>query len=127
MCDAFDNLCHDESGKRRALAAALYELQSPAMRSRFDPVILRGLLRHVPPFSLGMQVTLSDHRVGAVISLNPELPCRPIVRLLHKRAGSNVDIDLAENQRLWVAKAQGCNVEDFYYELPPMPAKVAVG
>lgn len=126
VCDAFDNLCHDGKGQPRPVVAALHEIQSESLAGRFDPVVLRGLLRHVPPFGLGTQVTLSDRRVGAVISLDAAHPCRPTVRLLRKHKGHFLDVDLSQETDVWIAQAQGKNVEQWHYELS-CEAKAAVG
>jgi hypothetical protein len=126
VCDAFDNLCHDAHGRPRPLVAALHEIQGDALAGRFDPAVLRGLLRHVPPFGLGTQVMLNDRHLAAVVGLNAAQPCRPVVRLLRKSKGHLTDIDLAKRRDLWIAQAQGMNVEQWYYELPS-EVKVAAG
>ena len=125
VCDALDNLGHDAGG-RRPVAAALHDIQVPGMRGRFDPVVLLALLRHVPPFGLGTHVKLTDRRLAAVIALNHQRPCRPTVRLLQKRKGRFVDVDLALNEDVRIAEALGAPVQRWYYELP-LATPVAVG
>ena len=123
LCDTFEHLCQDGQGNARPAVAALFDLLGADLGGRFDPVILRGLLRQVPPFVPGMKVTLSDGRPAAVISLNKDEPCRPVVRLLDEKNSTAGDVALADNRNLHIAEALGLHVENWLFELPP-PARL---
>lgn len=122
-CDTLEHLCHDERGAARPMVAALHDLLAEDLAGRFDPVLHHGLLRHVPPFALGMKVTLSDGWPAAVIALNPDAPCRPRIQLLPENDGQGQSIDLAQTRELHIAKALGVSVEEWLYELPPAPVQ----
>ena len=119
LIDIFEHLCYDGSGQPRPTAAALHDLLKGDLQPRFDPTVLRGLMMHVPPFPLGSVVTLSDGARAAVISLNRQKPCRPIVRLLQAAGDQPKDIDLSEQTGLHVRESLGFNVEKWLFELPP--------
>lgn len=55
-------------------------LREEPWSSRFDPVVMLGLMSVVPPFAPGTVVTLSDGRTAVVVDWSPLDPCRPAVR-----------------------------------------------
>ena len=116
VCDTFEHLRRDESGRPRPTIAALKDLADERLAGRFDPVILRALLTHVPPFDLGMAVRLSNGRLAGVARLNLQLPCRPTVRLLDVEDPDERDINLAHHPGLHVTEALGVNVRPWLFE-----------
>jgi len=118
VCDVFDHLCHDDDGGPRPAVAALHDLANGNLTGRFDPVILDGLLRYVPPFPIGSRVTLSDGRPAAIIALNSRQPCQPVVRLLRLTKRSQQNIDLAKRAGLHISEILGVNVDSCLYTLP---------
>ncbi|NLF29411.1 MAG: HD domain-containing protein [Planctomycetes bacterium] len=125
LCDTFDHLCHDADGRGRPVVAALHDLVHSDLHRRFDPILLRGLLVHVPPFALGNVVRLCDGRLAAVIGLSAKRPCRPQVRLLQDDSPATRDIDLSKRADLHIREALGVNVEKWLFELPPVNAEAA--
>lgn len=125
LCDVFDHLCRDENNKARPVVAALHELVCGDLHDQFDPKLLRGFFQHIPPFSLGVQVRLNDGAEAAVITLNREQPCRPVVRLLNTPEGRHEDIDLAETPAKWITHALGESVEPWLFTLPPATVPVS--
>ena len=125
VCDTFEHLCHDGSGRRRPTVAALQDLAADKLRGRFDPVILRALLTHVSPFDLGMAVRLSNGRLAGVVRQNSQLPCRPTVRLLDVDDPDERDINLAHHPGLHVAEALGVKVRRWLFERT-LAAKIPV-
>ena len=126
LCDTFDHLCHDADGRPRPVVAALHDLLHSDLHGRFDPILLRGLLVHVPPFALGNVVRLSDGRLGAVTGLNAKRPCHPQVRFLQDDNPVTRDVDLSKRDGLHIREALGVNVEKWLFELPPTKAEAAV-
>lgn len=118
VCDAFDNLCRGPSGEVRPVVAALHDLLRPDLVGRFDPVILRGLLSHVPPLALGSHVTLNDGTAAAVIAMNRNQPCRPIVRRLKCDDALQRDVDLSGETELHISTQLGMKVEKWLFDLP---------
>lgn len=123
LIDGFEHLCYDEQGRARPPVAALHALVGEGLAGRYDPMLLAGLLRHVPPFAVGTQVTLSDGRQAAVIGLNRQSPCRPLVRLLDVQDPQRRDIDLLGQQDIHIVKALGVSVERWLFELPAWMAR----
>ncbi|MFW6154277.1 MAG: HD-GYP domain-containing protein [Planctomycetota bacterium] len=123
LCDTFDHLCHDADGRPRPVVAALHDLLHTDLHRRFDPILVRGLLVHVPPFALGNVVRLSDGHLAAVTGLNAKRPCCPQVRLLADDNPVTRDIDLSKRTDLHIREALGVNVEKWLFELPPTRAE----
>lgn len=113
----FDNLTAGGPIGRPALYA-LHAMQSERFRSWFDPMVLDAFLRYVPPFPTGTMVTLSDGRQAAVTAINPSQPCRPTVRPIDVSSDGE-DINLDDCPTLHIREAQGVDVTDWLYELPP--------
>ncbi len=126
LCDTFEHLCHDADGGPRPVVAALHDLVHTELHRRFDPILVRGLLVHVPPFALGNVVRLNDGRLAAVTGLNAKRPCRPQVRLLAEDNPATRDIDLSSRTDLHIREALGVNVERWLFELPPAKAEAAM-
>lgn len=118
LCDMVEHLCHDKDDNPRPPVAALHDILAPEMIVRFDPVILRGLLIHLPPFTLGSRVTLSDGGQCAVIAISRLDPCRPTVRRLDCKDPATRDIDLAKHPKLHIRSHLGINVEPWLFEVP---------
>ncbi|NLF31813.1 MAG: HD domain-containing protein [Planctomycetes bacterium] len=116
--NAFDNLTSPPGGPRRPGIYALHTLQSEAMATRFDPIVLDALLRYLPPFPTGAQVFLSNGREAAVTAMNPAQPCRPTVRYIDDYA-DGTDIDLMTHPELDIAESQGLAVGKWLFHLPP--------
>lgn len=98
---------------------ALQRLQSSEFDGWFDPMVLRAFLKIIPPFPLGNVVTLTDGRRGAVIGLNGQHPCRPILRILD--SVEPYDVNLAFHPEVSIQTHQGTNVVGCSYEVPAEP------
>jgi HD-GYP domain-containing protein (c-di-GMP phosphodiesterase class II) len=117
--DSLISICHRDN---KPTIAALATIHSPALRSRFDPVILLTALRCIPPFAVGACVTLSDGRRAVVIDLNRDRPCQPTVQVLLDsatvEAPAGETVDLAATSDLSIAADGGRPVQNYLYTLP---------
>lgn len=135
LVDTFDRLRfgiddrHLAHGEAVPTVRVLATLQREPWRSRFDPIVLLGLMSVVPPFAPGTIVTLSDGRPAAVVDWSPLDPCRPIVqdlelRLTHVRGwlvrepGERIDLRLRRD--LTIVRAEDTDVSLDLYD-PPTP------
>ena len=82
-------------------------------------MVLRAFLKIIPPFPLGNVVTLTDGRRGAVIGLNGQHPCRPILRILD--SVEPYDVNLAHHPEVSIQTHRGANVTGCSYEVPADP------
>ena len=105
-------------------------LREEPWRSRFDPVVMLGLMSVVPPFAPGTVVTLNDGRTAVVVDWSPLDPCRPTVRDLtitsQRVRGWMVQepgarIDLRKAPELSIAVAEDADVSKDLYA-PPTPS-----
>ena len=116
VANAFDNLCTRPDRTVLPAIFALHSLQTDRFRGQFDPTVLDAFLRYLPPFPTGAEVILSDNRVAAVTSINPDQPCRPKVRPLGDES-DGADIDLLHHPDLYIRESQGHDVTRWLYEL----------
>lgn len=137
MVDAFDRLRFGISdrllshGEPAPIVRVLGALQREPWRSRFDPIVLLGLMSVAPPFAPGTIVTLNDGRTVAVVDWSPLDPCRPVVQDLElrptrvrgwlvKEPGER--IDLHTRRELSIARAEDCDVSADLYDPPSLRA-----
>jgi HD-GYP domain-containing protein (c-di-GMP phosphodiesterase class II) len=120
--NALDNLLRDAVGNRRPPVAALHDLAGARFDGWFDPVVRLAVLRRVPPFAVGSQVSLNDGRSAVVVGPNLRQPCRPIVRLLEEPEGSDggqpETIDLEKRPKHFITSCAGENVARWLFTLP---------
>ena len=122
VANAVDALMAIGRRNNKPTVVALSVLQSRAIRSRFDPVVLLAALRCIPPFALGSCVTLSDGRKAVIVDLNRDTPCQPAVQVVPEGCATNATtgetVDLATTTELSVAYDGGCAVSEYLYTLP---------
>ena len=118
--NALDNLMRDADGHQRPAVAALHDFASVRFDGWFDPVVRMTVLKRIPPFAVGTQVTLSDGRPAVVTRPSLDQPCRPTVRLLDPseklNKGACTHVDLAVHPTLRISAAAGVPVEQFLFE-----------
>ncbi len=72
----------------------------------FGPKIIKALILRVGVFPLGTIVVLNTKEIGIVINNQPELPFRPVVRIIFDPYGRDLknpkEIDLAENPIIYI-------------------------
>lgn len=117
--NTLDNLFRTAEGDRLPPVAALHQFASDRFSGWFDPVVRRAVLRRVPPFAVGSEVTLSDGRRAVVVTPSLADPCRPTVRLLGPVDGPAPDgdtvFDLRANPGVSIAQYLGIDVSRWLY------------
>jgi HD-GYP domain-containing protein (c-di-GMP phosphodiesterase class II) len=75
----------------------------------FYPEILKAFLNYVTFYPIGSYVRLNSDEIGKVISVNKNVPLRPVVEIIQDPDGNPVEekkqIDLARSQFLYIEKA----------------------
>lgn len=72
---------------------------------RFDPDIVKVFGESITIYPSGCMVMLNNNKKGVVVSQNPGMPHRPVVRILTKaRDNRQEDIDLSKNFTIFVEK-----------------------
>ena len=123
--NAFDTLAGGPGGEIMPAIYSLHRMQSDEYAGAFDPVILNAFLRYIPPFPVGVEVTLSNGRPAAVVGMHPDHPCRPTVRLIDGTAQPAEELDLRQHPALHICQSQGHNVERWLYDTPRMAEALA--
>lgn len=121
VADTLDHLLRLFKQRGKPPIAAMHTLMHNRFDGWFDPVVVRRVLSHVPPFPVGSEVTLNTGSSAAVIAPNTQSPCRPVVRLLadgdRDERGEYPVIDLAKHPEIQVAQWTGMDVTKYQYEL----------
>lgn len=114
--NVLDNLLRkvDQMGKPPILALAAF--RGPMFEGWFDPIVRKALLRQLPPFIVGSKVVLSDAEECVVVKPNPDDPCQPFVRPLHRGANAEM-IDLSSRPELAIASVRGVDVSKMLYSV----------
>ncbi|MEM7627444.1 MAG: HD domain-containing phosphohydrolase [Planctomycetota bacterium] len=125
VADQFDRLRRPVNLPEQPTVAVLSAMLSPAMRKRFDPVVLAALVEVVPPYAPGSQLKLSDGRAAVCVDHNPADPCRPVVQTIpdlstlgqaDDEVADGETIDLSqEPPALFVAECDGHPVTEFNF------------
>lgn len=76
---------------------------------RYDPSIVKFLIKVLGIYPPGSFVALSDSCIGKVVKVKKVTPLRPLIKLFISADGKkceadNVEIDLAENSKLFIVK-----------------------
>jgi HD-GYP domain-containing protein (c-di-GMP phosphodiesterase class II) len=124
--NVLDNLMQVAEEEGGSTIDALRAFCSPAYDGWFDPVVRWGVARAIPPFGVGMLVTLSDGRKAGVAVPSRDEPCRPTVRLLDAPTSEDALVNLVEHPELRIVKCGDRDVGDLVYEMPPLkPVRAA--
>lgn len=123
LVDRFDGFRYMPDGSLAPTVVALKRLRKPGYAKWFDPYLYETFLAMTPPFALGEQVTLNNGQNVAVVELNEDEPCRPVVRPIDVEAAANPeslvkempDIDLSLQTNLSIAKVGDFDVTAFLH------------
>jgi len=78
-------------------------------KSSFEPKWVKIFLNHITPYPPGSFVLLNNNEVGKVVSINENLPTRPVVEIVVNAGGKRLEkpkrIDLAKSSVLHISKA----------------------
>ncbi len=77
-----------------AMKSVLAEAQN-----KFDPKILRAFLTTLSIYPPGTVLQLNDNSIGIVISVNPDAPLRPNIRIIIDRFGEKISDDNLKDLR----------------------------
>ncbi len=78
---------------------------------RFDPDVLKNFIRTMGIYPLGSIVLLNNAAVGRVVTVNPQSPLRPSVKIMIDETGAELPndsgdiVDLSSEKRLFIAQA----------------------
>lgn len=78
-------------------------------KNKFDPEILKKFLSIMSIYPIGSLVKLNNNSIGLVIAPNPNVPLRPIVKILIDEFGDKVKedifINLLKEKNIFISKA----------------------
>ncbi len=78
-------------------------------RTSFEPKLVKTFLNYVTPYPPGSYVLLNSNEIGKVISINENLPMRPVIEVFINGGGKRLEkpkrIDLAKSPVLYISKA----------------------
>jgi HD-GYP domain-containing protein (c-di-GMP phosphodiesterase class II) len=82
IADVYDAITSDRPYRKALLPHEAYELMLFNGSQHFDPVILPLFLQRIAIYPVGTVVRLNTGDIGVVISVPPEMPLRPTLRLI---------------------------------------------
>lgn len=91
VCDVFDALTSNRPYRKPWSVAETEEYILGGCDQHFDYEVTKAFLRAFNPYPVGTMVQLSDKRYGVVIG-NNENVLRPVVRIMGKFAGEELDL-----------------------------------
>ncbi len=120
----------DAATAPRHYRAALTPLEAAALLrslagTKLDPQMVRTLLSRLALYPRGCILVLSGGRVGVVVGQHPELPDRPLVRVITDEDGNLVpprDVDLSADKALQVVAVLTDYPASVYEQLRRLPA-----
>jgi HD-GYP domain-containing protein (c-di-GMP phosphodiesterase class II) len=106
ICDVYEALVSKRFHREAHLPHEALEFIMGAGGSLFDIDLVKLFAKNVAIYPIGMTVRLSTNETAVVVSLNPEYPQRPVVRLLTDEAGRQLtqpyDIDLTKQLTMMI-------------------------
>ncbi|ASS74623.1 hypothetical protein CIG75_06335 [Tumebacillus algifaecis] len=106
MCDVYEALTSKRFHREAFLPHEALEFILGGGTALFDLSLVRLFAKNVAVYPIGMTVKLNTDETAVVVSLNPEYPQRPVVRLLTdeygRRLDSPYDIDLTKELTMMI-------------------------
>jgi len=100
LCDVYEALTSKRMHRDAHLPHEALEFLMGGGTTLFDHDLVRLFARNVAIYPVGMTVKLNTNETAVVVSLNPEYPQRPVVRLLTdengRQLGRPYDLDLTK-------------------------------
>lgn len=99
LTNAYDNLCNPVNTE---LAKNPYEALAilfAKQRSKYDEDLLKRLIKSLGVYPPGCVIKLSDHRYATVISVNPNQPLRPYIKVYSQKTEALI-LDLRDEPNL---------------------------
>ncbi len=91
ICDVFDALTSNRNYRRPYLPHEALEYILGNGNSHFDYQLVSEFTKCVAMYPLGSEVRLSNGTVGIVIEVPPQVPQRPVVRIIRDEKGRDLD------------------------------------
>jgi HD-GYP domain-containing protein (c-di-GMP phosphodiesterase class II) len=106
ICDVYEALTSKRFHREAHLPHESLEFIMGAGTTMFDISLVRLFAKNVAIYPIGMTVRLNTNETAVVVSLNPEYPQRPVVRLLTDENGRQLDmpydVDLTKQLTLMI-------------------------
>jgi HD-GYP domain-containing protein (c-di-GMP phosphodiesterase class II) len=106
ICDVYEALVSKRFHRDAHLPHEALEFVMGAAGTLFDINLVKLFAKKVAIYPIGMTVRLSTNETAVVVSLNPEYPQRPVVRLLTDDEGRQLtqpyDIDLTKQLTIMI-------------------------
>lgn len=106
VADVYDAVTSDRPYRKALLPHEAHELMMVNGCQHFDPQILPVFLQRIAVYPVGTMVHLSSGDIGVVVSVPPDLPLRPMVRLIvdkNRRLYPNTAfIDMQKNLTVFI-------------------------
>jgi HD-GYP domain-containing protein (c-di-GMP phosphodiesterase class II) len=92
LCDVYEALTSKRMHRDAHLPHEALEFLLGGGTTLFDVNLVKLFAKNVAIYPVGMSVRLNTNETAVVVSLNPEYPQRPVVRLLTDESGRKLDM-----------------------------------
>jgi len=107
LLTTFEALIHYRPYRKRLLPRDAVSLMIKESKKEFDPALLKDLIESLSIYPVGSYVQLNSGDIGMVLTVNPQLPLRPKIRLVMNREGEDIEpreVDLTQQPNLMVRR-----------------------
>jgi len=106
IANFYDNLVSDTDVEKRLMPYQALELVMAESGKSFHPDIVKAFTRNIAPYPVGTAVRLNNGAVGVIISVNRNMPTRPVVKLITNHVGILLttfpEMDLIKERTLFI-------------------------
>lgn len=108
IADVFDAVTSNRVYRQAMLPHEGLELLYSGVDTLFDKKLVDSFAKTVAIYPVGLEVKLSNGKKGIIAKVNPQLPTRPLIRVLkdeHQRS-TEMDIDLAVELNVTIVECE---------------------
>lgn len=106
IANYYDNLVAPKDMKERLYPYQAIEKLVAETGTRFHPDLVIAFTRNIAPYPVGSLVKINSGSLGVVVSLHPNYPTRPIIKLVTDKFGKLLaafpEIDLLEQKTVFI-------------------------
>lgn len=106
IANFYDNLVSDPDVDKRYMPYQALELVMAESGKSFHPEIVKAFTRNIAPYPVGTAVRLNNGAIGVVVSVDRNMPTRPVIKLITNHVGVLLtafpELDLISEKTLFI-------------------------
>lgn len=109
VTDVYEALTHPRPYRDRYIPHEALKLMIKASETDFDPDMLKAFIKKISLYPPGSYIRLNTDEIARVVKLNPDMPTRPVVRVLVTPKGQRMtehkETDLSTLPQVFIKEA----------------------